>query len=198
MRSLVGVWRWRSNPLCRRTDRREAWLALWVAVLIAVCAPLAGWLGAQAAHGSLHRAAVRQQQERHPVWAVAKDYVNRPPSDTDPESAADPQNRRLVLAQWTGPEGHRHTRAVDAVRGVQPGERFKLWTDDKGRLTARPMSEQAAASHAALAGLAAAAGAAGLLEAGRRITMHQLMRRRFARWEAEWQRNGPDWGRTLL
>jgi hypothetical protein len=196
VRSIVGLWRWRNNTLCRRTDRHEAWLALCAAVLIAMCAPLAGWFSADAAQASLQQAALRQQQERHQVWASAEGMVNQPPADSDPETAAAPEGRRQVVAQWTGPDGSSHTGPVDAARGVHSGDRFRLWTDDQGRLAARPMTEHTASTHAALAGVAAAAGTVGLLEAGRRIAVHHLLRRRYARWDAEWQRIGPDWGRT--
>ena len=196
MRSIVGLWRWRDNPLCRRTDRSEAWLALCVALLIAVGAPLAGWFGGTAAYETLQRTAARQQQDRVQVWASAQGVVNRPPVDSDPESAAHPEGRRQIVAQWTGPDGSSHSGPVEAVRSVQPGDHFRLWTDSRGEVTTRPMTEQAASSHALLAGLAFGAGAVGLLEAGRRIAVQRTLRRRYARWDAEWQRIGPDWGRT--
>ena len=80
---------------------------------------------------------------------------------------------------------------------MQPGERFRIWTDEKGRVVTRPMSARTASSYAALAGLAVAAGGAvGAMEAGRRLTVRQLLRRRYAAWDAEWARIGPDWGRT--
>ena len=58
------------------------------------------------------------------------------------------------------------------------------------------MSARTASSYAALAGLAAGAGAVGAMEAGRRLSVRQLLRRRYARWDEEWARIGPDWGRT--
>ncbi|MGW7518522.1 Rv1733c family protein [Streptomyces sp. NPDC054796] len=196
VRSIVGLWRWRGNPLCRRSDRREAWLAFWAVVLIVLGAPLVGWLGTVKAHDALLSTVEQQRQNRHQVWASAESLATRPPVDTDPESAAEPDTRRQVTARWTGPDGTSHSGTVRAGHGVQPGERFRIWTDDQGRIASRPMTERSAGSHAALAGLAAAAGTAGALEAARRLAIRQVMRRRYARWDAEWHRIGPDWGRT--
>src|SRR5207237_251923 len=42
MRTRVYGWRWRRNPLRRRSDVVEAWTVLVVAVLLSVVAPLVG------------------------------------------------------------------------------------------------------------------------------------------------------------
>src|SRR5690606_29315652 len=73
MRSIRGLWRWRGNPLCRRSDRQEAWLSLCAALLIAVGAPLAGWYGATLAQDSLRANAAEQQRERRLVSAIVED-----------------------------------------------------------------------------------------------------------------------------
>jgi hypothetical protein len=196
MRAIVGLWRWRGNALCRRSDRREAWLALGAMILVVIVAPLAGWLGASAAHQALIKNVEEQKRVRHQVWAVAESVQDRAPLDSDPESAAQQPDRRHVVAHWAGPDGSSHKNTVTTRHGVQPGERFRIWTDDDGMVMPRPMSPQTASSYAALAGLAVGAGAAGAMEAGRRLTMRQLLRRRYALWDAEWARIGPDWGRT--
>ncbi|OEU88884.1 hypothetical protein DB35_22025 [Streptomyces abyssalis] len=196
MRAIVGLWRWRGNPLCRRSDRREAWLALGAMILVVVVAPLAGWLGASAAHGALMKNAEEQQRGRHQVWATAESVQNRAPLGSDPESGSQQPERRHVVAHWAGPDGSSHKSTVTTQERVQPGERFRIWTDGDGTATRRPMSPETASSQAALAGLAAGAGAVGALEAARRLAMRQLLQRRYALWDAEWSRIGPDWGRT--
>lgn len=196
MRAIVGLWRWRGNPLCRRSDRREAWLALGALILVLAVAPLAGWLGASTAHDSLMKSAGEQQRVRHQVWATAESVQDRSPLDSDPESASQQPDRRHVVAHWAGPDGSSHKSTVTTRERVQPGERFQIWTDAEGVVTNRPMSPQTASSYAALAGLAAGAGAVGTMEAVRRLAMRELLRRRYALWDAEWSRIGPDWGRT--
>ncbi|MFG3255200.1 hypothetical protein [Streptomyces sp. NPDC048172] len=197
MRTVVGLWRWRGNPLCRRTDRREAWLALWAALLIAVGAPAAGLLTAAATHDALLRTAREQQHERHRTWARAVDTTVRPGLRTDPASAAPGRDRGRVSVRWLGPaDGKPHTGSIAVHQRVRPGERFQVWTDGRGHLTARPMSARSASSHSLLAGLAAGAGAATVLELARRLAVREVMRRRYARWDEEWGRIGPDWGRA--
>lgn len=196
MRAIVGLWRWRNNPLCRRSDRGEAWLALGAMILVVVVAPLVGWLGASAAHSALMQNAEKQQRERHQVWATAESVHDRAPLGSDPESGSQSADRRHVVAHWAGPDGTSHKSTVVTRQSVQSGERFQIWTDDDGRAARSPMSEHTASSQAALAGLAAGTGTAAALEAVRRLTMRQLLRRRYALWDSEWSRIGPDWGRT--
>lgn len=196
VRAIAGLWRWRGNPLCRRTDRREAWLTLWAALLILVGAPLVGWAGADAAHDSLLRTAHEQQHSRQRTSAVAESVTTRPPLDSDPEATGRRVDRTRVKAVWTGPDGNTHTGTVSLHRHVRPGDRVHVWTDEEGMLSTRPMSARSASSHALLAGLACGALAVGLLEAARRLTVRALLRRRYTRWDEEWGRIGPDWGRT--
>lgn len=197
MHSIVGLWRWRGNSLCRRSDRREAWLALWAAVLILAGSPLVGWAGASRVYDSLATTAQRQQLEHHQVWATAEEIVVLPPDDTDPESASQgDEGRSRVIARWTGPDGSSHKGQVRAVRGIHPGDRFRIWTDSRGDATSRPVTQRTATAHAALAGLASTAAGAAAVEALRRLVLWRLLRRRYAQWDEEWQRIGPDWGRT--
>jgi hypothetical protein len=53
-----------------------------------------------------------------------------------------------------------------------------------------------ASTHAVLAGMGASLGAGVLLLVGRQLLMWQLMRRRLAEWEREWEAAGQDWGRA--
>lgn len=196
MRSIAGLWRWRRNPLCRRSDRREALLALCAALLIALGAPAAGLTGGLLAHETLLDIVREQHRERHTAWATVQQLVMpRPGLGTDPDAAAD-EDKHRVVAYWTGPDGATETGTTDAGRPVRPGDRFRVWTDDQGRITSRPLSEATASSQALLAGLVSAAAAAAVVEGGRRLAVRQLLRRRYARWDEEWARIGPDWGRT--
>jgi hypothetical protein len=196
MHVIAGLWRWRGNPLCRRSDRREAWLALCALILTVAVAPIVGWLGASSAHVALLESAKEQQRGRHLVWATAESVQTRAPANPDPEASGQSPERDYVVAYWATPHGSSHKGTVRTRHGVQPGERFRIWIDEEGRTAKRPMSTRTASSYAALAGLAAGAGAVGAMEAGRRLSVRQLLRRRYARWDEEWARIGPDWGRT--
>ncbi|UGY94725.1 hypothetical protein [Streptomyces gobiensis] len=193
-RAIAGLWRWRRNPLCRRSDRAESWLALTAALAIAVGAPLTGAAGGDAAHRALLRTVRDQHEHRHQVWATVQRTLPR--WSADPEADWEHTARYRVIASWTAVDGTSHTAPVGTQRAARPGDRFRLWTDARGRIVARPMEARTAASHAALAGLVAAMAAAAATEAGRRLALRQLLRRRYERWEREWARVGPDWGRT--
>jgi hypothetical protein len=196
VRSIAGLWVWRRSPLCRRTDLAEAWAALCAAVLLLLGAPLAGVAGGLAAYGELSGIVREQHLERHQVWATAKQPVERPqagPGSGPPEEEAE---RHPVLAFWQGPDGVTHTGTVHALRPVDAGERFRVWTNAEGELTSPPLSHGTAVAHSLAAGLVAGGLAGAAVEGGRRATVARLLRRRYAEWEAAWARIGPDWGRA--
>ncbi|AXK32030.1 hypothetical protein DVA86_04540 [Streptomyces armeniacus] len=197
MRSIAGLWRWRRNPLCRRSDRREALVSLCAALLIVLGAPVVGLTGGVLAHEELLGAAREQRAERHAAWATVQQLTTPQPGlGADPEDADGESEKYRVVAYWPGPDGAVHTGTTDVGHQVRPGDRFHVWTDDQGRITNPPMSAATASSQALLAGVVSAALAAGLVEGLRRLAVRQLLRRRYARWDAEWARIGPDWGRT--
>ncbi|RSN43851.1 hypothetical protein DMH12_32155 [Streptomyces sp. WAC 04229] len=196
MRAIRGLWRWRRNPLCRATDLAEAWVALAGLLLILSVAPLLGVLAGGAAQDTLQRSVREQHESRHRVTATVVRPLERSTLSVDPEGAGESLRSR-VLADWTGPDGSRHEGSVTVgIDGPDPGDRFGLWTDERGRAVARPLDGATAATHAVLAGIGAAVAAAALVEAGRRIAVWRMVRGRYARWEREWERAGPDWGRT--
>ncbi|MFI8949560.1 hypothetical protein ACIGO6_23920 [Streptomyces sp. NPDC053750] len=197
MRAIKGLWRWRHNPLCRPTDLAEAWVALAALLLILSVAPLAGVLVGGAAQDALERSVREQHEARHRVTATVLRELERSPLGVDPESATAGDLRSRVLADWTAPDGSEHEGSVPAgLDDPHPGDHFAIWTDGQGRLVARPLDSATATTHAVLAGSGAALSAAALIEAGRRIAVWRMVRRRYARLEQEWDRAGPDWGRT--
>ncbi|MET9254043.1 hypothetical protein [Streptomyces sp. NPDC003717] len=197
MRTISGLWRWRHNPLRRATDLAEAWLALAGLVLILVLAPLAGVLVGGATEDALQRSAREQQAARHRVTATVVREVKHSPLDVDPESASGGAVRSRVIAAWRGPDGSRHEGPVVAG-GARPhrGGHFPMWTDAHGGPVARPLDPAAATVHAVLAAAGTALAAAALVETARRVALWRMVRRRHARLDREWERAGPDWGRT--
>ena len=190
MRSIAGLWRWRGNPLCRSTDRAEGWLALAAVLLTVLAVPAVAVWGGRAAHGALMEIVREQHRQRHQVWATVAETA--PPPAADPE----PGSGRRVAATWTAVDGRTHSGTVTTDRAAESGDRLRVWTDARGELAPRPMDAATASSHAALAGTGAALVAAGLVEVLRRLAVRRLMDRRYARWEEEWARVGPDWGRA--
>ncbi|MFF4957135.1 Rv1733c family protein [Streptomyces sp. NPDC001222] len=197
MRALVGLWRWRRNPLRRTTDLVEAWLALAAMVLVLVAAPVAGAVIGAVAQNSLQRAVRDQQRTHHQVAATVVRRLRHAPVEPDPESPASRQRQSQVLADWAAPDGTaRHGTVLTALDSPHRGDQFVVWTDDHGRIVARPLDGETATTHAVLAGIGAAVMAGGLIEAGRRMIVWRMLQRRYARWDQAWDKAGPDWGRT--
>ncbi|MFF4759170.1 hypothetical protein [Streptomyces sp. NPDC001292] len=195
MRAISGLWRWRHNPLRRRTDLVEAWVALAALLLVLVAAPVIGFLVGSVAQDALQQSVREQRQSRHPVTATVVQRLNR--LDPDPEISTGRDLRSRVLANWTAPDGTRqHGPVTTSLRSPRPGDHFTLWTDEHGRTVTRPLDSTTATAHAVLAGCGAAMLAAGLVEGIRRLIVWRLVRHRYARWDQAWDRAGPDWGRT--
>ncbi|MEU1376209.1 hypothetical protein ABZ442_21495 [Streptomyces triculaminicus] len=195
VRAKAFVWRWRRNPLRRRSDVLEAWAGVAAVVLVLMMGPVAGWVTGTAAHQAL-RATVREQHlHRHLVTATA---VRAVPATDDAglEARAGREGYHHVVARWPGPDGRERTGTVAARQTAVPGKRFPLWTDDLGRVSARPLDDATAAVHAVLAGTGAAAATAALVEGLRRLVLWRLARRRFAQWDRAWERAGHTWGRA--
>ncbi|MEU3661863.1 hypothetical protein AB0E77_19235 [Streptomyces sp. NPDC032940] len=197
MRAIRGLWRWRRNPLRRTTDLVEAWVALTGLLLIVFVAPLAGTLVGGAAQDTLQRSVRAQHESRHQVTAFVVRELRRSPFDVDPEGVSAGDLRSRVLARWEAADGSEQRGTVLAgLQNPHPGDHFRIWTDGQGRVVPRPLDSATATTHAALAGVGAALATALLVEAGRRIVVWRMVRRRYDRWERDWERAGPDWGRT--
>ncbi|MEU4799121.1 hypothetical protein [Streptomyces sp. NPDC023327] len=197
MRAVAGLWRWRHNPLRRRTDLAEAWLALTALVLIVVAAPLVGTLAAGVSRGALLGSVREQRETRHAVVAAVLRRVPAPPLDPDPETSSARDAHSRVLARWTAPDGTRRAGVVVAALDTpKAGDRFRLWTDERGRVVGRPLDTATATTHAALAGLGAATAGVAVIEGTRRLVLWRIVRGRHRRLDQAWAEAGPDWGRT--
>ncbi|MFJ3309927.1 hypothetical protein ACIPSA_44395 [Streptomyces sp. NPDC086549] len=197
MRAISGLWRWRRNPLRRTTDLVEAWVALAALLLVVVAAPVIGSLVGAVAQDSLQRSVLDQHRSRLPVTATVVRELDSARLEPDPDTTSAHDTHSRVLADWTAPDGTRqHGAVMSNLKSPHKGDHFGLWTDPHGRMVARPLDSATATTHAVLAGLGAALLAAGAVEAGRRLIVWRMVRRRYARWDQAWDRAGPDWGRT--
>ncbi|MBW5422816.1 hypothetical protein GKQ77_14800 [Streptomyces sp. BG9H] len=197
MRAIVGLWRWRHNPLRRGTDLAEAWTALAALVLIVVAAPVIGTLTTDLSRDALLTSVREQREARHATVGTVLRKLSSPPLDPDPETSSARDAHRRVLARWTAPDGTDRSGVVMArLDTPRPGDRFKLWTDERGRVVGRPLDTATATTHAALAGFGAAAASVALIEGTRRIVLWRIERGRHARLDQAWAKAGPDWGRT--
>ncbi|WP_369250278.1 hypothetical protein [Streptomyces sp. R41] len=183
----VWMWRWRRNPLRRRSDVVEAWIVLVAWVLAAVGSVLAGVTTADAVEQSLDR----QRLERHAVTAVlAEDAAGK-------GSARFVDDDRVwVTVRWTAPDGSARTGQTKVPRDTAAGSPAIVWTDRQGRLTSKPLSPSEANFQATWAGTLAAICAGSAAIGSAQLVRGRLERRRMEEWAAEWQRFGGRWGRT--
>ncbi|MFJ6850786.1 hypothetical protein ACIQM3_09660 [Streptomyces sp. NPDC091271] len=199
VRAVLGIRRWRHNPVCRATDRHEAWVALTALLLMLLAAPALGWKVGALTDDALRRTVRAQHEERHATAAVV---VRAAPGTSrfaqDPEAAvAEGSMRTSVVADWLAPDGtaRRGTVSTGSTE-TAPGTRIQIWTDDRGRPAMRPMDMSTARTHTVLAGVGAGLIAGGLTEIARRLVVWRMMQRRYTRLDRAWAEVGPDWGRT--
>lgn len=186
----VWLWRWRRNPLKRPGDALEAWVLLgaWLFTLVA------GVVGGLAAARSVEDGLARERAQWHPVVAHVLD---RAPGRPGPESGSSGGERVWARVGWTVSDGSAHTGQARVAAGSAIGTPVTVWSDAQGHLVTRPATASEAHVRSALIGglvglsTAAVPFVAGLVVRGR------LERRRMDRWDAEWARFGPQWGRTI-
>ncbi|WP_326696204.1 hypothetical protein OG909_02010 [Streptomyces sp. NBC_01754] len=200
VRVVLGIRRWRHNPLCRPTDRHEAWLALAALLLMLVASPLLGRMCASLTDDTLQEMVRAQRAHRHLTEAVvvgaSRDRTAPFVQDSD-STVTEATTRTSVTAVWRAPDGTERSGTVFTTADTTtPGTPVRIWTDDDGAPVMRPMDASAAHTHAVLAGVGAALLSAGSVEAARRLVLWRMVRLRYLRIDRAWAETGPDWGRT--
>ncbi|MEU5597956.1 hypothetical protein [Streptomyces sp. NPDC020298] len=173
------AWRWRRNSLRRRSDVVEAWIVLvaWLAAVVG--SVLAGLVAANAAARGLDR----QWEERHPVQAV---LVGRAPGLSSERTGTD--GRVWVTVRWTTPDGVVHTDRAKVRPGTESGAAVTVWTDQRGRVAAKPLSPGEAGFRAGWTGTLVATGTAAAVFGAAQLARAGLERRRLRQWDDEWAR----------
>ncbi|MEU9385225.1 DUF3592 domain-containing protein [Streptomyces sp. NPDC048279] len=195
MRTRVRGWRWRYNPLRRKSDQVEAWIALSVAVLLCIGAPLVGAVAGLWAHDQARSVATAQRAERHMVRASV---VGDAPEQLPSAEGGDREHAYQTDVRWTEPGKGTRTALARVPAGTRTGDRVEVWFDRRGHSVAPPPDEVAVWQHTVTVGLCGAGGATAVVLLGHGVVRRVALRRRLAEWEQEWARTGPDWtrGRT--
>ncbi|CAM5267978.1 Rv1733c family protein [Streptomyces aurantiogriseus] len=189
MRTRVRGWRWRRNPLRRRSDVVAAWTALVVAVLLLVGAPLTGALVGRWAHDDARAMAAEQRAERQRVRA---EVVGRPP-DALPTVHGGQDDWYRVAVRWTEPGQGTRTATARVAAGTHQGDVVDVWFDARGRSVGPPADGTAVWQHTVTMGVSSAGGAAVTVLLGHAVVRRVAMRHRLAEWDREWARTGPEW-----
>ncbi|MFF7206178.1 hypothetical protein [Streptomyces sp. NPDC008141] len=188
--SRVLLWRWRRNPLRRRTDLLQAWIALSLFLATLAATPAATVLAKETAHRHYQQAARHQAGTRHATPAVLVDDAPR-----HPEPGSDEAKHALypVTVRFTDPRGHTRTAESDVRPGLPADSAIRVWVSDEGKITDPPLTPQQIHSRTMGCALLAAmtvplAGAALYGYASRR-----LERRNLAAWDKDWIHTAPLW-----
>jgi len=191
MRTRLRGWRWRRNPLRRRSDVIEAWTALMVAVLLFAGAPLAGALAGWWAHDEARGVAAAERADHHRVRA---EVVGKTP-DMLPTVEGGRQHSYRVEVRWTDPVSGPHTTTARVPAGTRHGDTVDVWFDQRGRTVGPPPGDTAIWQHTMTIGMTAAGGAVGLVLLANAVVRHVSTGHRLGEWEREWARTEPEWTR---
>ncbi|MBD0422589.1 hypothetical protein AB0L35_20090 [Streptomyces sp. NPDC052309] len=189
MRTRVRGWRWRRNPLRRRSDVVEAWTVLTVALLLFVGAPVLGAVSAWWAHGQAREVAAEQRADRHRVGATV---VGRTPDTLPSVQSGGPHSYRATV-RWSEPGGAERTTTTRVAAGTRQGDVVDVWLDSRGRSVAPPTSDSAVWQHTVTIGACSALGASLAVLLANSVVRRTALRHRLAEWEREWASTEPQW-----
>lgn len=186
MNATVKHWRWRRNPLRRRSDVVEAWAGLAVGVVMAVGAPLTGIAAAHSTQTSL----THENRDRHRAVAV---LLRDAPTAAAARSSGVSIDQVHGVVRWTGPHGAVHTGDVAVRAGAKAGSSTPVWLDGRDQLAAPPLSAVQADVETDVMGAGAAGGFCLLAVVGHRLVRVEIDRRRAHQWQREWAEVEPHW-----
>ncbi|MET9146822.1 hypothetical protein [Streptomyces sp. NPDC004042] len=177
------LWRWHGNPLRRREDVAEGWIALLTWVLILVGGALVWTVTARAAGQEF----AGQRADRQAAAAV---LLTDAPRSLSPSTDGSETPARV---RWTAPDGTTRTARTLVPSGLPAGTAITVWQNGRGALTTEPPGPAEAHTQAALFGGAAALSFAGLTYGTAALARWCLDRRLYERWGTEWEVVGPKW-----
>lgn len=186
MRARRWLWRWRKNPLRRRSDRAEAWAGIAAGLIMAVSAPLTGALTSDAVAGNLS-----DQPGLHRTSAVLREDA---PS-TDGISTVSDDPTVLTRVEWRTPGGHTRSGRAPVQTGTQEGTHIPLWLDRQGMPHQPPPGPAEVSVQGGAAGGAIAVATCFLVGSGCWVVRRRMDAARYKAWEREWATVGPRWSR---
>ncbi|MFJ2645659.1 hypothetical protein ACIO1C_02790 [Streptomyces sp. NPDC087420] len=190
LRPRPGLWwRWRRNPLRRRSDAVEAWMLPTVWALALTVAVVAGLLAGQG---------VRSAADGHRALRHSTPAVLLADTPVAPASAGRPNGAVLAPVRWKAPDGAARTGRISVPGGRPAGSTVRIWVDAGGRPAPPPATRDEAAFHAVILGGLAGLASGGTVLGFGALARHRLYRRRMLRWSREWDRIAPEWSRGTL
>jgi len=175
------------NPLRRRCDRFEAWLAPAAIAAFLLLSPVlfgvAGlWVRADNA------AVAADQRSWHRVSAVT---LTAAPGPLMASFGASTWTMRAP-ARWTA-DGQLQVARVPVTVGTRAGRAVPVWLNRAGRVEVPALTGQQLADRVEVAATIGLMVLAVVLAAAARVARWVLDRRRLASWETAWRVVGPQW-----
>ncbi|MGW3381318.1 Rv1733c family protein [Streptomyces albogriseolus] len=189
-RHTVPWWRWRDNPLCRRTDVAEAWLLIATAVLALVLSGFAGLAAAGAVGASLDDRRARTSTVPAVLVENARDAAPAPVSENGDGGV-------WAEVRWTASDGSRHTGRAEVPADSEKGDQVTVHTDGDGRLVSAPPEGAEAHFQIVMSGITVFFVTGGMVLLCGWIARARLRLRRLDLWEAEWRQVEPSWRRRM-
>jgi hypothetical protein len=186
----VLLWRWRRNPLRRRTDLVQAWIALGLFLAVLAATPAAMILVGDTAHRHWQETARHQTATRHHTPAVLLQDAPRHP---EPGSDEAKQVLYAVTVRYTDPRGRIRTARTDVEPALPAGSTVRVWVGAEGKITGAPLTSEQVRDRAMGWAVVAAMTVALLGTAAYAYAGRMLERRNLARWDAAWARTAPRW-----
>ncbi|MFC8098963.1 hypothetical protein [Streptomyces sp. NPDC057363] len=186
------LWQWRRNPLRRRTDRLQAWVALGLLLAVLVGAPAAMFAVGDAAHRHYRGVAEHESETRDHRPAVLMYDAPRHP---EPGSDEAKETRYAVKVRFTGPDGRTRTGETDVEPGLPAESTVLVWVDGAGKITEPPLTAEQIRSRTMGWAILAFLGVVLTGLAAHAVTGLVLRRRNLAGWDAAWAATAPRWSR---
>ncbi|WP_329296505.1 hypothetical protein [Streptomyces pseudovenezuelae] len=186
----VLLWRWRRNPLRRRSDLAQAWIGLGLFLAVLAALPAAVLWAGHTAHR--HHTATAQKQKadwRHTSAVLVRDAPRHP----EPGSHEARKTLYPATVRFTDPRGQTRTAKADVEPDLTAGSTVRVWVNAEGSITGPPLTTEQIRDRVIGSALLAAMavpllGAAAYGYAHRRLERHNL-----ARWDTAWAETAPRW-----
>ncbi|MFJ6074482.1 hypothetical protein ACIQFU_27235 [Streptomyces sp. NPDC093065] len=189
MRTRVRGWRWRRNPLRRRSDVVEAWTTVVVALLLCVGAPLLGAATAWWGYGQAQAIVAEQRAERHQVRATVAD---RTPGSLSTGQLGGQHSYRATV-HWKASDGTEKSTTARVPADTRRGETVGIWLDSRGESVPPPSDGAEIWQHSATIGSFTAIGTGLTVLLAHRAVRAVCLRRRMAEWDRDWALTEPQW-----
>ncbi|MFE0784566.1 hypothetical protein ACFW4T_29410 [Streptomyces mutabilis] len=187
------LWRWRRNPLRRRTDRVQAWIALGLVLAVLSAAPAAMYAVGDTVHRHYRSTAEHEARTRDHRPAV---LVHDAPRHPEPGSDEAKKARYPVEVRFTGPDGTTRTGETDVEPGLPADSTVLVWVDATGEITGPPLTADQIRSRTMGWAILAFLGVVLTGLAAHGVTGLVLHRRNLAGWDAAWADTAPRWSRA--